>query len=274
MEPTWKRETVWRQGHVLDPATAAQVGLKVDSSICCLVVISHDCDIANDRLEVEPEVELIAGRLVASEDGNFSWGKVARKLHLTMTRDDKPVVVELQATQKCKVSKRLLAPFVPDATFVLDGRGLDVLQRWLAARYMRAAFPDAFTNRMDDTKLTERLSKLLKPHGKLISCVYFDLDDGRVIERPHGEPYQLSIVLVFPPGDDPEEAADDAEHLANEIHEAFEKKLADQRGLISLTRCVAISEDDIPLSQARLLSQWRLEHMTLGSNEEQPSPVA
>lgn len=107
----------------MDPATATRVGLNVDSGTCCVVVISHDCDIANDKLEVEPDVEVIVGRLVTSEDGNFSWGKVPRKVHLIMTRDGKPVVVELQTTQKRNVSKRLLAPFNPRLNFCPGRQG-------------------------------------------------------------------------------------------------------------------------------------------------------
>jgi hypothetical protein len=162
---------------------------------------------------------------------------------------------------------------IPDSTFALDGRGLAVLVSWLAARYRRTAFPDAFGDRMRETKLDDKLAKLLKPHSKLISFVYFNLDDGRTLERASGDPYELGIVLVFPPGDDPEDAADEAELLANDVYKAFEKQLTQQEGLISLKSCLAISEEDIPISQARLLSQWRLEYMTLSSGEEQAGPV-
>jgi hypothetical protein len=33
---------------------------------------------------------------------------------------------------------------------------------------------------------------------------------------------------------------------------------------------MSISEDDLRVSRARLLTQWRLEYMTLKTDEEQP----
>mgnify|MGYP000860948698 CR=1 FL=1 len=38
---------------------------------------------------------------------------------------------------------------------------------------------------------------------------------------------------------------------------------------IVLKGCMSISEDDLPVSKARLLMQWRLEYMTLKSDQEQ-----
>lgn len=269
----WSRDVPWRQGHVLCPQAVTTLGLQHagPEESTCAVVISHDCDLANDDLGIEPHVEVIVGRLVAAANGNYSWGKAPRTLHLPMLCDDVPVWVELTATGKRLVPKAELANFKPDTSFVLDGKGLDVLRIWLSARYYRAAFPDSFVERMRETKVDQRIAKKLQSHGDLISFVYFDLDDGRMLERADGEPYQLSIVLVYAPGADPEESMEEAERVAHDVKDACESRLSDGKRIV-LKSCLAISEDDITLSRARALTHWRLEHMSLKSDTEQLGP--
>ena len=64
------------------------------------------------------------------------------------------------------------------------------------------------------------------------------------------------------------------EKLETEISNLFEKKYFDQKtgqwNEIALKDCMSISEDDLSVSQARLLTQWRLEYMTIRAEEEQP----
>ncbi|WP_315761446.1 hypothetical protein [Bradyrhizobium sp. SZCCHNS2005] len=274
VQPQWSRETPWRQGHVLCAKARAALELHhTDADATCVVVISHDCDLASDDLHAEPDVEVIIGRVVSAANGNYSWGKAPRTLHLPMQRNGATVTVELVTTSKRLVPKSTLASFEPDGAFALDANGLDVLRSWLSSRYKRAAFPDAFVRRMDKTGVSKRLAKKLEPRGALISFVYFNLDGGQVLERPDGEPYELSIVLVHPPGDDPEASAEAADDLAEDVKEDCEAKLADKKQII-VKSCIAISEDDLPVSRARTLTHWRLEHMTLRADGNHPGPIS
>jgi hypothetical protein len=79
---------------------------------------------------------------------------------------------------------------------------------------------------------------------------------------PDGEPYELRIVLAYPPGDDAEASAEAADDLAEALNEDCEAKLQDKKQII-VKSCIAISEDDLTVSRARVLTDWRLEHMTL-----------
>jgi len=269
-EPRWSRETTWRQGRVLGADAASAACLAHEPDVCVLV-ISHDCDLAIDDLDIEPNVEVIAGRIVPSANGNLSWGKSTRKLHLTLGYFERTVVVELLSTEKHSVPKQLLARYWPDEKFTIDAHGLATLRRWLAARYNRTAFPDSFVARMKTTGLEEKLTKLLKPHGELFSFVYFSLDDGKLLEHNSGVPHELSIFLVYPAGDNPIKTGEAADKVASAVRDAFEDKLAGS-DLISFRFCEPISEDDIVVSQAKLLHQWRLEYMTLRAKDDQPGP--
>lgn len=264
----------WRQGSVLCAAAANALGLKnsIDAMATVVVVVSHDCDLAIENLSTEPYAEVIVGRRVAAPDGNFSWGKAPRTLHLCMVCDGAQVTVELIATNKLLVPKQELAQYEPDSELSLDGRGLAVLRGWLSARYNRTAFPDAFVARMKDTKLDSKLAKLLEPFGELISFIYFDIDKGQVLERPDNIPYELSIVLVYPPGDDPDEVLDEVDKVVDAVEKLCELRLKTKSDIV-LVKCIAISEDDISISEARVLMHWRLEHMTLKADEDHPGPT-
>lgn len=278
--PQWTRDTTWRQGHVL-PAEAVQaLGLLHPSvpDATCVVVVSHDCDLANADLAVEPDVEVIVGCHPAKPDGNFQWAKTPRTLHLEITTAGTPVLVELVATSKRAVSKTALAAFSQDAAYSLSGQGLAVLRSWMAVRYNRAAFPDPFVKRMAKFKVDKALAKLVEPQGALVSAIFFDVDGGRELDRSDDSPYELSVVLAYAPGADPDKAADAVEARETAVEKLFVEKHFDkatgQWKDIALKSCLSISEDDLPVSKAKLLMQWRLEYMTLRADEPQPAPPA
>ena len=254
-----------------DAAAALNLKNSIDEAATLVVVIGHDCDLANENLDAEPNVEVIVGRVVPAANGNFLWGKAPRTLHLSMMRADVQVIAELVSTSKYLVPKSDLAQYDPEVAFTLDEIGLAVLRGWLSARYNRAAFPDTFVNRMKDTKLDVKLAKVVEPYGELISFVYFDLDGGQLIEHPENNPYELSIVIVYPPGDDPEGTADAVDKVVVAIEKICEERLKDGTNII-LKRCISVSEDDLPVSKARVLMHWRLEHMTLKANGH-PGPI-
>lgn len=277
MAAIWTRDTPWRQGHVLTAEAAQALGLSHPESpdSTCVVVISHDCDLANDVFQIEPDVEIIVGRSLPKGDGNYFWAKAPRTLHIDALKNDAAAVVELVATAKRLIPKQALAAFAPDAAYSFPGKSLSALRSWLGVRYNRAAFPDPFVNRLSQSKVDKRLAKIIEPVGNLLSAVYFDVDGGKEIDHSDGSPYELKIVLAYPPGDDPEHAADKVEKLEAKIADIFEGKHFDQAtgkwNGIALKQCMSISEDDLRVSQARQLTQWRLEYMTLKADDEQPS---
>lgn len=271
---TWTRETPWRQGHVLSQEAVAELGFAHPElpAATCAVVISHDCDIANDDLSVEPDIEVIVGCLPTTADGKFSWAKSPRTLHLDAIRAGAKVTIELTAAAKCIVSKEMLASFKPDATYSLPGHSLSTLRSWLAVRYNRAAFPDAFNSRLSQSKVDKRLAKLIEPLEQRLSAVYFDVDGGVEIDRSDDSAYELKIVLVYPSGDDPDLVAEEMETLGEKIEKLFAEKhfqpATNTWHGVELKTCMSISEDDMTVSMARLLTQWRLEHMTLKADAE------
>lgn len=272
-EATWTRETPWRQGHLLTPEAALAFGFSHPESpdSTCVVVISHDCDLANDTLTIEPDVEVIVGRRVQKGDGNYFWAKAPRTLHFDTVHNGSGAVIELVATAKVAIAKKELASFTPDTSYALPGKSLSALRSWLSVRYNRTAFPDPFVTRLSQFKVDKRLARIIEPVGNLLSAVYFDVDGGQEIDRSDGSPYELKIVLLYPPSDDPEQAADDVEKIEIAVTNLFEEKHFDQGtgkwNGIALKQCMSVSEDDLPVSKAGLLTQWRLEYMTIKADQ-------
>jgi hypothetical protein len=137
-------------------------------------------------------VELLIGRRIDALDGNHTHAKTSRTLHITID-GPVPLLAEFIATAKCKVSKEALADFGPAAALRLSPASLVTLQRWLASRYHRSAFPDEFENRLKEASLAKSLRKALKPHGDprcQDSCrvcgVELNIDRGRKEVRYDG----------------------------------------------------------------------------------------
>lgn len=273
-EPThWTRGTGWRQGSVLtkDAVDELGFGLQDDRDHVRVVVISHDCDLAKDA-DREAFVEVIIGRLIDRADGNSSWGKSSRTLHYTVDCAGSAESIELVSTSKTQINKNRLARFSPDDRYSISHECLALLRSWLAARYRRPSFPDAFNDRMRGTGAAKELAKVLSKHGMNISFVFFDLGDKRNVECGDHETYQLAVALAFPPGNDPEAAADDADFVAGVVDEAIRTKLRSGCGIV-LRDCFAISEDDISVSQAKLLDLWDLDYVSFragGADGGQP----
>lgn len=262
-EPTqWTRGSAWRQGSVLtqDAVDEFGLGLSEDRERVRVVVISHDCDLAND-ITKEPFVEVIIGRLVDQANGNSSWGKSSRTLHYTIDCAGSTECIELVSTSKAQVDKERLARFSPDDRYSISHECLALLRNWLAARYRRPSFPDAFNSRMRESGVAKELAKVLAEYGANISFVFFDLDDKRNVECDDDESYPLTAVLAFPPGNNPEAAAEEADSVADKVDKAIRAKLAPDCG-IALRDCFAISEDDIPVSRAKLLDLWDLDYVS------------
>jgi hypothetical protein len=239
----WSRETPWRQGHVLTDETVDKFGLRdaqaPDATL--VVVISHDCDLAAS-LERDHEIELIVGRQIEKANGNFTHAKVPRLLHIEFTTADGGKFVELEATRKVCVPKTAFSDHEPRSDFRLDPAEQSTLQHWLGARYRRSAFPDAFEKRLNESGAGERLAKIMKPAGKHIRAVFFEVDGGNEVQR--NEPtdtYALRIILLHisqPHGQESEAAALKAKNQIEAVFSnLFFKKVGIRLTQVAPTDC-------------------------------------
>lgn len=184
------------------------------------------------------------------------------------------------ATTKRSIAKPDLFATHPRKGIWLDGRGIGILQRWLASRYHRAAFPEAFENRLRTATipgkriLLKQIEIVLADGGDRIRALLFDLDEGKDIERNGPEDvYQLGIVVLYDSLRDEAAAAQAAAQAAEKLEDLFDTAFNTQDSgweNICLMYCDPISDNAITVAQREMLKQWRLEHMSLQEDPPQP----
>ena len=246
----WTREMSWRQGSFIASSDLMTVVSDLPEGFFGGLVITHDCDLANDA-DVEPWVECLPCVLIERIDGNCEYAKNPRLLHMTLEVDGVARNIQLCAPQKFSLAKSDLAKFVPVSSALSD-KTRQVLQGWLAARYRRHAFPDELVERM--RPLSAYLQKQLKNRAHGVLGVWIDYDP-RLAIAPE-EPYELWLYLVYTT-DSPKNHLQ-AEELANALNERYSNTLP---GLI-LSDCKAVSEQGFTLADQRRTVELKLEHLS------------
>lgn len=264
------RDTPWRQGSVIAQADAIAAGLfdETSSSLKRALVITHDCDLTNDR---EPEVEVMVGDVVDKLNKQFARARNVRRLHLAFdTQSGNQQFIDLQITAKQSISKSLIAGSKPDGGWVLSDEEKRSLKQWLAARYGRPAFPNAFETHLRKNvskkeTVEDRLGKVLEKVSAHLVGVFFDLGENRAAELTDGSPYDLRITVVYDASEGGQPARLAAEEVVSEIRDIFQSAYGPPEAAteIALESCEAVADLRFPLSDLRKVDQWRAEYISL-----------
>ncbi|EHQ52223.1 hypothetical protein ECTPHS_05996 [Ectothiorhodospira sp. PHS-1] len=179
------RDTGWRQGDLLTREAAAQLGLveTADDGVRA-IIITHDCDISH---EAEHCLEVILADVIgdATLDPQLSYAKNPRRLHLAYhVADRSPLILELRHGNRHPISKDAFAKYAArDDSVSLPTESKRVLKQWLAARYGRPAFPNAFENRLSKRsgkrEVKNWIARILEPEARHLVGLFFDLGAQR-----------------------------------------------------------------------------------------------
>lgn len=269
----WDRDTPWRQGNLLgsDAIDALKLRHPEFQEKTLAVVATHDCDLAQPP-NTEPNIEVVVGRLT-EKGGNYAHAKSVRRLHVEFS-GTAPFWAEFDAIAKVSFTKTDLIPFLPRADAHLTPENHATLQMWLASRYRRSAFPDEFERRLTrETKLAEKIAKVVKPYGDLIAGVFFDVDDGEEVARNGAaDTYTLDITLLHTAEPDFAAADKAATAAASAIETAFREKLFASTKTwlhIELRSCMAVSESVMTYHEFKRLKRWRLDYISLAADPQQ-----
>jgi hypothetical protein len=175
--------------------------------------------------------------------------------------------LELRATGKREIPKDRFAGHLPNAGLEVTPNNLSILQRWLAARYRRAAFPDEFEDRLRKTGVGERIKKIVEPLGTHLVAIFFDVDEGKEVEREGPDDrYMLGVDLLYSTEKDPVAALSAAEQAASAISAAFrERCFIAGKGWqeIELLGCEPISDEAMPYAMSTQLKKWNADYLSL-----------
>ena len=265
---------MWRQGHALSVESISAIFPEAEPKIVVAVVISHDCDLACDPA-IDPAVEVIFGRWIDSANGNFSHAKNPRRLHLPATFFGKSTTIELVAAARRSILKERFAGHFPEANFEIAPADRDTLQRWLAARYRRSAFPDLFDSWLKESGIERRLASILAPEGSHIIAIFFDVDGGSECEHKGvDDPFTLSIYVLYSTSINPIAAEKVADIIAKKIVNLFRDRCYDVSRdawrWIELLDCEPISDEVLTFKLSQSLKRWNIDYVSLRAEPNQP----
>lgn len=256
--------TAWRQGDLVSPQDANALGWVLsdhDPETFRLVVASHSCDVACDE-SIEPDVELLACTVVPDQQATHRNGHSNRKLHLQVTGPDAAEWLEMTIRSRIVVAKADLLSKEPWPSHTIPTEGRDILRRWLAQRYSRSAFPDAFNKWLGECKVAGPLDAFGKKYSPVLRAVYFDLDDDSERTDP-AAPYELGINLVYATTD--AAYAKSAQAAATELGALIAKKCKrdGKWQWIELMYCDAVADTTFSLRAADTYRRWKFDHRSI-----------
>lgn len=189
----------WRQGSVLGPELLRAARDRAPAGITVadtdwLIVTSHDCDVVNERLEKEPVVEVLRAEVVARKvpDKQQAGGRNPRVLQVQVDDGGTPVILNAKVHERWTLDRAWLSIEAPARS--LDDKPRRLIAEWLAKRYIRAAFPNAFDARWRAE--LRNWTGLLEKHSRWIQGVYLRLSTLRELDEP--SPYKVHLIVAAP----------------------------------------------------------------------------
>jgi hypothetical protein len=244
----------WQQGAILPaPLRDGVVGLHNGSAIRdrdVLLVVSQSCDILHGSLEAEPLVEVIGARRVDSPDPLSINRRNPRKLHLILSSRGS-AVIEVLSHDRGTLARERLSEAAPDG--VLEPAALEDLIAWLARRYSRPAFPDAFMERLGNVR--RRLERLVRSFSDEIVGVYVALSDWG--ELSDDVAYEIVLLLVVD-SNHWYEGPNERNRLDNELHARLVQILNAAPG-IRVVQHQLLPEDMVRISHLNRLTSLDIE---------------
>ena len=222
-----------------------------------IVVVSQDCDVVHRSFEAEPFVEVLVAREITAPEKKESLlfhGKNPRRVQFQVDTRSGQSLYEINICEKCTLDRRLLLDKEPDSTVALEANTIRMLANWVAKRYTRAGFPDAFNSRCK--RLLSQIPKVQRADGHLITGIFLRLSTDQ--ELPSNENYQVILRATAPPEvlRDPEQ-----EKACMKLVDAIAEALDGCEGVQVLDHEL-VSEEDFSLVDLRETMRWDFEFLS------------
>ena len=235
--------------------------LGVDDHNLVAVVISHDCDIANTE---EEYIEIITGTIIAEPNNLYLYARNPRCLHIGVSNADSSHV-KIQQKNKKIIPRDLFAGIQPAHAIGNDHKR--ILKEWLVTRYARPEFPDSFESRLrknvGSKTVIQQIKAIMKEHSAYVEDIYFGLGEHRYEELSEGEPYYLSIYVVYH-SEHSKTARNNADKIVTKLKSLFNKAYGSEEDVheIALDKCTAIPDSRFTLYDMHRVSRWNLGYIS------------
>jgi len=248
----------WRQGCILPVGMVrnlqedSEKGLpkNIDESDL-LIVVSHDCDIANSSFEAEPDVELKLARSVAiqNQNGALFWGRNPRKFQFLLQSE----LYEISVHDRFFIPRYLLSHNAPDTERSPTKDITKQICLWLSKRYFRAAFPDSFNKRIE--KAQKAIYNKLKKNSQELTAIYISVCDEELLPEQNYK-ILIRVTMLCEAYEDPE-----LRQNVQKIVDLMETKLNECAG-IEVLDCSLVSEAQVSIDDLRFLKRWDYDYLS------------
>jgi hypothetical protein len=219
------------------------------------IVASHDCDVSSEDLAREPSAEILTAAVADHADGNLKHGKNPRQIQISVSDDTGDMLYTANIDNRIRIDRKLLADVEPDDARRLDDDDRTTLPRWLTKRYDRAAFPDAFNNRVKTA--SSKIKRRLKTGGVHITGIWIGLQTER--ELPDDQEYDLQLWCVMKTEDYDEK---DRRLKAQECAQDVAALVNGCQGLTVIHDTLA-PEFEMTMENMRVLDRWDYDDLTI-----------
>jgi len=259
----------WQQGAILnteDLPNGMMENLELDKGL--YVVANQSCDVVQS-LEVEPSIELVKATPVTCDhelyNGGFFNAKSARRLITPSPASVRENYLHFDVKDKLQIPRDFLFSHQGIRPCChLEGSSENTFKTWLAMRYNRASFPDAFNERINRAK-----NKLVKGFEKQVSgdpvCMfveglYFNISPE--IELDSGKDYELNCFALVP-SNIPTKIFDKVQNCMD----VFASELGKVGVIVQSMDALVMTMAEVTVEELRYYKRFSLEQLTLKHGE-------
>lgn len=262
----------WRQGSIVKATDAALVtnglGINLDQNEL-LIVASQCCDIASNRLDVDPTLEFSVAKLVDSLNPMMRFNQNPRILHLELlvqSNTEEAVTqqhIELAGHRKISVEKTLLNGLQPDQTRRISLSEKNAYIQWLGGRYNRPAFPTEFNRRLESEK--NKIRKKVKAANSFLLGIYIELSPNT--ELSADETYSVNLLALTTADFKPSEVGG---NCVKDVVDTFVSAMSSKRMNV---KAKIAKETEISIATFRRFSKLQYDYISLRENTELPPSI-
>ncbi len=256
----------WKQGAAIssDNEHFRVLGLPEGNHDIYLLA-SHSCDIASYRYTTEPSVEFIGAYYKSKEDKSLAHRRNPRKLQIPLCNGASSFIT-LDINSRYFVDRRLLVTVCADESTITE-EALNELQMWLASRYRRSAFPDAFNSRVFEAK--KIIEEDVKKNGdRNIYGLYLHINTLDELEDAN---YEISILGIVK--EELGEAGDAKWREAEDYLEFVAKQFRNCEG-IAVNHHEVVANSVITLKDVSELKLLDFDYLSHKNEADVPEPIS
>ncbi|MGA3696362.1 hypothetical protein ACPAVH_10870 [Enterobacteriaceae bacterium TYF_5] len=166
-------------------------GLCVNGNL--LIISLYDCAVINPCFLTEPWVNVLIAKKIDTPNKQFQNNRNERKLHFFVMNDGNSEAFEVNASSIIQFERNKLLELSKNIHYQIENDSSFSLKHWLAERFRRDVWPDAFNNSIKSAE--KRLKKFYDRWNDYLSGIYLKLDTWE--EKPEGVKYTICGIIVI-----------------------------------------------------------------------------